>query len=202
MKIINPPTLTIETTLWQKGHRHICGLDEAGRGCLAGPVVAAAVVMPPGLRIEGVNDSKCVGRARREELAGRIREEALAFAVGACSPALIDEINILHAAMEAMRRATDLLALGPDYLLVDGNHCFPEPRRPFSTIIGGDRRSHSIAAASILAKTERDRQMRTLHNEHPHYGWITNVGYPTREHYRALREHGPTIHHRRSFRLA
>lgn len=194
--------LTYERTLWKRGYRFVAGLDEAGRGCLAGPVVAAAVVMPIDAQLEGVTDSKKLSRTRRERLATEIKEHCLAFGVGVCSPAEIDELNILHAAMEAMRRSAEQLAVGPDYLLVDGNRCFEESPWPFDTVVKGDSKSHSIAAASIIAKTTRDAIMRRLHAEHPHFGWDSNVGYPTKAHYAALEEHGPTPHHRRSFRLA
>ena len=196
------PTLTTERSLWDKGHTFVCGLDEAGRGCLAGPVIAAAVIMPKDVQLDGVNDSKRVGPQKRETLAKQIRRKAIAFAIGTCTPEEIDRLNILHAAMEAMRRAAHALSTAPDYLLVDGNRCFPEPPWPYQTLVGGDLRCHSIAAASILAKTERDRRMRSLHEQFPVYSWNTNVGYPTPEHYRALNQHGPTPHHRNSFRLA
>lgn len=194
-------TLTVERPLWQQGYGRIAGVDEAGRGCLAGPVVAASVILPEGCVIDGLTDSKKLSQARREELADLIKEQAVAYGVGQCSPDEIDDLNILHAAMEAMRRATQQLALSPDYLLVDGNRCFDDPACPHETLVKGDRRCHAIAAASVLAKTTRDAFMRTLHEEHPHYSWDTNVGYPTQAHYAALDEHGPTPHHRRSFRL-
>lgn len=193
--------LEIEHALWQKGHTHVAGVDEAGRGCLAGPVVAAAVVLPCGTTIDGVDDSKRLKAPRREQLALTIKEQAVAWGVGRCSPAEIDELNILWAAMEAMRRAVAALAVPPDYLLVDGNRCFDDPPCLAETLVKGDARCHAIAAASILAKTERDRLMHALHDDYPAYGWSSNVGYPTKAHYAALSEHGPTPHHRRSFRL-
>ena len=195
------PTLEHERRLWDAGYAHVAGLDEAGRGCLAGPVVAAAVILPPGLTIPGVQDSKALSAAQREALRAKIEARALAVGVGQCTPAEIDELNILHAAMEAMRRAAAACTPAPGYLLVDGNRCFPESPWPFDTLVKGDRRSHSIAAASILAKTTRDAFMRELHAAHPHFGWDTNVGYPTKAHYAALAAHGSTPYHRQSFRL-
>ena len=196
------PTLDLETVLWQRGHRHVAGLDEAGRGCLAGPVVAAAVVLPEGTTIAGVDDSKKLKAADREALLGAIRSQALAVSVGICSPETIDRMNILWAAMEAMRRAAAGLMPQPDFLLIDGNRCFPDSPWPYETVVKGDRHSHSIAAASIVAKVTRDRLMQLLHTEYPQFGWDRNVGYPTKEHYAALAEHGPTPYHRRSFRLS
>ena len=195
------PSLDLERDLWSQGYRHVAGVDEVGRGCLAGPVTAAAVILPEDVSLPGLNDSKQLSASQREELEECIKAEAVAFAVGECSPREIDELNILHAAMEAMRRATNALRPEADYLLVDGNRCFDEPACPAQTLVKGDRRCHAIAAASILAKTARDRLMRELHEEHPYFGWNTNVGYPTKAHYTALAKHGPTAYHRRSFRL-
>ena len=195
------PSLDMERDLWSQGYRHVAGVDEAGRGCLAGPVTAAAVILPEDVSLPGLDDSKQLSASRREELEKRIKAEAVAFAIGECSPQEIDELNILHAALEAMRRATNTLRPAADYLLVDGNRCFDEPACPTQAIVKGDRRCHAIAAASILAKTARDRLMRDLHEEHPHFGWDTNVGYPTQAHYAALAKRDPTPHHRRSFRL-
>ncbi|WP_457653339.1 ribonuclease HII [Rhodocaloribacter sp.] len=196
-----PPTLETEHLLWSRGYRRLAGVDEAGRGCLAGPVVAAAVVFPPGVTVDGVRDSKKLSPARREAVLAEIRAKAEAIGVGLCSPEEIDRLNILWAAMEAMRRAVEALTPAPDFLLIDGDRCFPEPPLPYRTLVRGDQRSHTIAAASIVAKTTRDHFMRDLHEAHPVYGWDRNVGYPTREHYAALAEHGPTPYHRRSFRL-
>ncbi len=179
----------------------MAGLDEAGRGCLAGPVVAAAVIFPPDVIVPGVADSKTLAPARREVLLEEINRDALAVGIGRCSPQEVDELNILHAAMEAMRRAAAVCFPTPDYLLIDGNRCFPDPAWPYDTVVKGDQKCHAIAAASIVAKVTRDRLMRALHAEHPQYSWNTNVGYPTRAHYDALDKHGPTCHHRRSFRL-
>ena len=186
----------------------VVGVDEAGRGCLAGPVVAAAVVLPAGAALPGVDDSKKLSAARREEAFARITAAALAIGVGACSPDEVDRLNVLHAAMEAMRRAVAALAhpvtgaaLVPNLLLIDGNRAFPEPPCLAITVVGGDARSLSIAAASIVAKVTRDRLMRALADDFPAYGWAQNAGYPTAAHYAALAAHGPTAHHRRTFRL-
>lgn len=195
-------TLDIETELWLQGHQRVAGVDEAGRGCLAGPVVAAAVVLPRDLLIDGLDDSKKLSAEAREELAIEIRRRAVAVAVGVCSPEEIDRLNILWAAMEAMRRAVFGLRPSADYLLIDGDRTYPDCAHPHQTIVQGDGRCHVIAAASIIAKTERDRMMRALHDVHPQYQWITNVGYPTPAHYEALTEFGPTPYHRQSFRLS
>ncbi|HMB91676.1 MAG TPA: ribonuclease HII [Rhodothermales bacterium] len=195
------PTLELEQIRWQQGYRHVAGVDEAGRGCLAGPVVAGAVILPQGLTLPGVDDSKKLKPDQREALFEQLQAEALAVGVGICSPEMIDSINILWAAMEAMRRAAADLSPAADFLLIDGNRCFPDPEWPFETVIKGDARSHTIAAASIVAKVTRDRLMHMLHEEFPAYGWASNVGYPTRDHYEALAAHGPTPYHRRSFRL-
>ena len=194
--------LTIERALWAEGHSHVAGVDEVGRGALAGPVVAGAVVLPEGMFIPGVDDSKKLRPARREAAYRLIREKALAVGVGVCDPETIDRMNILHAALEAMRRAVEELDPTPSFLLVDGNRCFPDCELPFRTVVRGDAKSHSIAAASIIAKVTRDRVMRDLHRQYPDYGWNTNVGYPTQAHYAGLGVVGPSLHHRRSFRLA
>lgn len=196
------PSLDCERRLWSAGRARVAGLDEAGRGCLAGPVVAAAVILPPDAALPAVRDSKKLSAAERRAARAEVEAQALAIGVGQCSPAEIDELNILWAAMEAMRRAVLDCALEPEYLLVDGNRCFPDSPWPYETLVGGDDRSLSIAAASVIAKTTRDALMRDLHAAHPPFGWDTNVGYPTKAHYAALAEHGPTEHHRRSFRLA
>lgn len=193
--------LIFERELWSAGIQHIAGVDEAGRGCLAGPVVAAAVICPRECKIDGVNDSKKMSVKARETARTEILDSVLAYGIGICSPEEIDHMNILWAAMEAMKRAVQSLSLPPDYVLIDGNRCFPDSPWPYKTIIGGDARSHSIAAASILAKTHRDHLMQKLDRENPAYGWASNKGYPTREHYAALDTYGPTKYHRRSFRL-
>ncbi|MEP0546321.1 MAG: ribonuclease HII [Rhodothermales bacterium] len=196
------PTFEIEHRYWTHGYRWVAGVDEAGRGCLAGPVVAAAVVFAPGTRIVGLDDSKKLTPVVREGLIDRIVAEALAVGIGQCSPAEIDELNILHASLEAMRRAVHDLALAPDCLLIDGNKAIEEAPWPQETVVKGDARSLSIAAASIVAKVTRDRLMVRLHDDFPAYGWAGHKGYPTAAHYDALRLHGPSPHHRRSFRLA
>jgi ribonuclease HII len=180
----------------------VAGVDEAGRGCLAGPVIAAAVILPPDHRIEGVRDSKQLSAARRDRLAVQIKKESVCWAVGSCSPGEIDDLNILWASMEAMNRAITLLDQPPDHVLIDGNTHIPGLSIPSRPIVKGDSRSHSIAAASILAKTHRDEVMKALHAQHPEYHWNTNVGYPTAAHYQALKIHGATAHHRTSFRLS
>lgn len=195
------PSFDLEQALWQQGSRHVAGVDEAGRGCLAGPVVAAAVVLPPDVHISGVDDSKRLSAAQREAALERIQAKAVAVGVGLCSPTEIDRMNILWATMEAMRRAVADLEPAPDHLLIDGNRCFPESPWPFQTVVKGDQISHTIAAASIVAKTTRDRMMHALHDAFPIYGWRSNAGYPTQAHYAALAVHGPSPHHRHSFRL-
>ena len=196
------PRLDVERRLWAQGYRHVAGVDEAGRGCLAGPVVAAAVILPRGVTLPGVRDSKTLSAAQREQALRAIQAQAVAIGVGLCTPGEIDRLNILHAAMEAMRRAALQLTPAPDYLLVDGNRCFPDPPCPAETLVKGDRRCHAIAAASVVAKTTRDRLMQALHDAFPAYGWAQNAGYPTQAHYAALEAHGPTPYHRRSFRLS
>lgn len=197
-----PVRTRIERHLWSRGLRMVAGVDEAGRGCLAGPVVAAAVVLPVGAELDGVDDSKLLAEPDRNRLAAVIRREAVAVAVARCEPDEIDRLNILWASMEAMKRALVRLERALDYVLIDGNTMIPGCRWPARAIIRGDTRSLSIGAASIIAKTHRDRLMREAHEQYPQYAWNTNVGYPTAEHYEALRHHGPTPLHRRSFRLA
>lgn len=186
--------------LFLEENRLEAGVDEAGRGCLSGPVFAAAVILDPGNPIEGLNDSKKLSREQRFELREQILSKAIAYSVASCSAAEIDEINILQASFMAMHRAVDLLACRPDYLLIDGNRFKPYLDIPYSCLVKGDGKMASIAAASILAKTYRDEWMEALHQEFPHYGWQKNKGYPTREHVRAIAAHGRTIHHRMTFR--
>lgn len=176
----------------------ICGVDEAGRGPLAGPVVAAAVILDPTCPIDGLNDSKKLSAKRREALAVEIRAKALAWAVAEASVVEIDTINILQASLLAMRRAVDGLVLRPEKALIDGNRC-PELACPAEAIIGGDGKVASIAAASILAKTVRDAGMLALHADYPMYGFDRHMGYPTAFHLQALRAHGPSPVHRRSY---
>jgi len=177
------------------------GCDEAGRGCLAGPVTAAAVILPADFANELINDSKQLSERQREQLRPVIEREAVAWAVAHVSPAEIDRINILNASIMAMHRAIDQLAVRPEALLIDGNRFRPYPGIPHTTIIKGDGKMLSIAAASILAKTHRDELMRQLAQEFPGYGWEGNKGYPTREHRDAIRRLGITPHHRHSFAL-
>ena len=177
------------------------GVDEAGRGCLAGPVVAAAVVLPQDFSLPGLNDSKQLGRTARNKLRLAIEEQALAWAVASASPEEIDAVNILQATYLAMHRAIAALDIHLGLLLVDGNRFAPYEGIEHRCIIGGDAQCAAIAAASVLAKTHRDELMQTLHAQYPHYGWQHNNAYPTLVHQRALAEHGPCEHHRRSFRL-
>ncbi|MBQ2483801.1 MAG: ribonuclease HII [Muribaculaceae bacterium] len=177
------------------------GCDEAGRGCLAGPVTAAAVILPAAFASELINDSKQLTERQREALRPVIEREALAWAVAHVSPAEIDRINILRASILAMHRAIDQLEVRPEALLIDGNRFTPYPGIPHTTIVKGDGKMLSIAAASILAKTHRDEVMRQLAQEYPGYGWEGNKGYPTSEHRDAIRRLGTTPHHRRSFTL-
>lgn len=177
------------------------GTDEAGRGCLAGPVTAAAVILPEGFFHPVLNDSKKLSAAQREDLAPIIRKEALAWAVAHVEPATIDRINILNASIEAMHRCLKQLDPVPRAIAVDGNRFKPLGDIPFQCLIKGDGRFLNIAAASVLAKTDRDHYMARLHQQFPQYGWDRNKGYPTNEHREALVRYGPTPHHRKSFRL-
>jgi ribonuclease HII len=178
-----------------------CGLDEAGRGCLAGPVVAAGVILPQKHKIKGLNDSKQLTKSQRDELAIEIKEKALAYAIDSCSADEIDEINILNASILAMHRCVDKLAIKPEHLLVDGNRFKPYIGLLHTCIVKGDSKYQSIAAASILAKTYRDELMENLAKEYPIYGWETNAGYPTIYHRKAIIEHGSSVWHRKSFRV-
>lgn len=177
------------------------GCDEAGRGCLAGPVVAAAVILPEGFYHPKLNDSKQVNKSNRNELRTYIEQNAVAWAVASCSPEEIDEINILNASILAMHRALENLVPRFDSIAVDGNRFKPFGAIPHTTEIKGDGRFLHIAAASILAKTHRDEIMEELHLEFPNYGWNTNAGYPTLVHRNAIREFGITPYHRKTFQL-
>lgn len=177
------------------------GVDEAGRGCLAGPVFAAAVILPPTYRHPLLNDSKQVSEKDRYLLRDHIQEHALAWSVAEIGQAVIDDINILQATYRAMHRAIDGLTTRPELLLIDGNRFLSYPGIPHQCIIDGDAMYRSIAAASILAKTYRDDLMHRLHGEFPMYGWDRNKGYGTREHRSAIRVFGNSPYHRRSFRL-
>lgn len=176
----------------------VAGVDEAGRGPLAGPVVAAAVIFPPGVTIQGLRDSKQLTPARREILAPKIRERAAAFALGSAEVAEIDALNILRASLLAMSRAVAALAIAPSEVLVDGNH-LPELCCEARAVIGGDRLIPAVSAASILAKVARDSIMAELDRRYPQYGFARHKGYATEAHRQALKTHGPCVVHRRSF---
>jgi len=178
-----------------------CGTDEAGRGCLAGPVTAAAVILPEGFTHPWLNDSKKLSTARRNELRPLIEKEAVAYNVVHIDVGQIDQINILNAAILAMQQAVSGLEVRPEFLAVDGNRFKPLGDLPFKCVIKGDAKYLHIAAASILAKTYRDELMESLHSVYPDYNWKRNKGYPTAEHRMALRKKGATPHHRRSFKL-
>ncbi len=191
----------VENRLWKEGYRMIIGLDEVGRGCLAGPVVAAGVILKhDGEEIEGLRDSKKLTVSERERLAVVIKEKALYWIVREGSVAEIKEHNILWASLLAMQKCVDEIDGPPDYLLVDGNR-YLDTLTPVTCLVKGDDRSASIAAASILAKVYRDDLMHKLHNDYPHYGWDTNVGYPTKKHFEGLRKFGYTHFHRTGFNL-
>ena len=177
------------------------GCDEAGRGCLAGPVTAAAVILPAGWSHELINDSKQLTERQREALRPIIEREALAWAVAMVSPQEIDRINILKASITAMHRAIDQLTVRPEALLIDGNRFYKYQDIPHTTIVKGDGKMLSIAAASILAKTHRDEYMRRIAQDYPQYGWDGNKGYPTPAHRAAIAAHGTTPHHRMTFQL-
>lgn len=177
------------------------GCDEAGRGCLAGPVVAAAVILPEGFRNELLNDSKQLTEKQREELCPLIEREATAWAVALVDNGKIDRVNILKASILAMHRALDALEVRPEYILVDGNRFLPYGETPYACIVKGDGKYMSIAAASVLAKTHRDEYMRQLDKEYPAYHWAKNKGYPTRDHREAIAAHGISPLHRRTFQL-
>lgn len=177
------------------------GCDEAGRGCLAGSVFAAAVILPMNYQNAFINDSKQLTAKKRYELRNRIQDEALTWAIGIVTPEEIDKINILNASILAMHRALDGLKPVPEAIIVDGNKFKPYKQLPFETIIKGDGKYESIAAASILAKTYRDDYMQQLAAEYPQYGWAHNMGYPTKTHRIAIRQYGITPYHRRTFNL-
>ena len=177
------------------------GCDEAGRGCLAGPVYAAAVILPPDFRNELLNDSKQLTEKQRYELRPIIEREALAWAVGVVDNREIDKINILKASFTAMHRAIDQLKIRPQHLLIDGNRFIPYPGISHTTIVKGDGKMMSIAAASILAKTYRDDFMNRIADEYPQYDWRENKGYPTAKHREAIKQYGTTPYHRMSFNL-
>ena len=177
------------------------GCDEAGRGCLAGSVYAAAVILPPDYQNELLNDSKKLTAKKRYALREEIERDAIAWAVGIVTPEEIDKINILNASFLAMHRALDQLKVHPEAVIVDGNRFKPYQDLPSTTIVKGDGKYLSIAAASILAKTYRDDYMLSLAEEYPQYDWQSNMGYPTKKHRQAIREHGITPYHRKSYKL-
>lgn len=177
------------------------GCDEAGRGCLAGSVYAAAVILPPDYQNELLNDSKKLTAKKRYALREEIERDAIAWAVGIVTPEEIDKINILNASFLAMHRALDQLKVRPEAVIVDGNRFKPYQDLPSTTIVKGDGKYLSIAAASILAKTYRDDYMLSLAEEYPQYDWQLNMGYPTKKHRQAIREHGITPYHRKSYNL-
>ncbi|ANR72065.1 ribonuclease HII [Prevotella scopos JCM 17725] len=177
------------------------GCDEAGRGCLAGSVYAAAVILPPDYQNELLNDSKKLTAKKRYALREEIERDAIAWAVGIVTPKEIDKINILNASFLAMHRALEQLKVRPQAIIVDGNRFNPYEDLPFTTIIKGDGKYLSIAAASILAKTYRDDYMLSLAEEYPQYDWQSNMGYPTKKHRQAIREYGITPYHRKSYNL-
>lgn len=197
-KITEPLSWDYEREAFAAGYTAVCGCDEAGRGPLAGPVVAAAVILPPFLVIDGLNDSKKLTEKKRESLYAEITEKALAYGIAEASAGEIDEINILNAAMLAMNRAVEKLSLRADFALIDGNTSrgFLIPTR---TVVGGDGKSPSVAAASVLAKVTRDRLCLTMDMEYPQYGFAKHKGYPTKAHMDAVRAYGPCPLHRRSF---
>ena len=184
-------------------HEHLveAGCDEAGRGCLAGSVFAAAVIFPKNYTNKWLNDSKQLTEKQRYALRTQIENDALAWAVGVVSPEEIDQINILNASFLAMHRALDALTIRPEAVIVDGNRFKPYNHLPFKTIVKGDGKYLSIAAASVLAKTYRDDYMLSLAEEYPQYDWQSNMGYPTKKHRQAIREHGITPYHRKSYNL-
>ena len=179
----------------------VAGCDEAGRGCLAGPVVAAAVILPKDFKNKILNDSKVLSKKKRELLRSIIKKESLSWAIGIAEPKEIDKINILNASFLAMHRAINILNTKSELLLIDGNRFNPYTNIPHKCIIKGDGKYLSIAAASVLAKTYRDDIMKKLDLESPEYKWKKNKGYPTKEHRKAITEYGVTIHHRKSFKL-
>ena len=179
----------------------IAGCDEAGRGCLAGPVVAAAVILPKGFKNIILNDSKILSEKKRNLLRPIIEEEAITWAIGIVSPAEIDKINILNASFLAMHRAIEKLAVKAELLIIDGNRFKPYPKIPHECITKGDGKFMSIAAASVLAKTYRDNLMKELDQQFPDYHWKNNKGYPTKQHRKAITEIGVNKHHRKTFQL-
>lgn len=193
------PDFDLERAAWTQGYRLVAGVDEVGRGPLCGPVTAAACILDPARVPPGINDSKRLKEAERTALATQIKQSAIAWAIAHATVQEIDAINILQASHLAMKRALQALDPKMDFALVDGNRMPREMPVPGQTVVKGDAKSLSIAAASIVAKVERDQIMRDLAREHPEYGWETNMGYPTAQHLAALTRFGPTPHHRITF---
>ena len=177
------------------------GTDEAGRGCLSGPVVAAAVILPENFQHDLLNDSKQLSEKKRQELRPYIEEHALAYAVSFIHHEEVDELNVLQASIAGMHRSIEQLSTQPEFIIIDGNKFKPYKEVPYQTIVKGDAKFMSIAAASVLAKTYRDEFMEKIHQEFPQYNWKKNKGYPTKEHRNAIREYGATPYHRKSFKL-
>ena len=192
------PTFEYEDKKYEAGYTAVCGCDEAGRGPLCGPVVAAAVILPRGIAIEGLDDSKKLTEKKREKLFDIIKEVAVAYAIAEATPEEIDEFNILNASMLAMRRAVDALQIKADFALIDGN-CSRGFDIPTETVVKGDAKSYSIAAASVLAKVTRDRGCVEIDREYPMYGIAKHKGYPTKDHMEAVRKYGPSPIHRKTF---
>ena len=192
------PSFEYEEKHYLEGYTAVCGLDEAGRGPLCGPVVAAAVILPLGLEIEGLNDSKKLSEKKREALYDEIIRTAKCYSVALVDAQTIDRINIREATKLCMAKAVDGLGVEPDFLLIDGNFVINRISNE-RFVIGGDALSLSIGAASILAKVTRDRLMKEIHEEFPEYNFLKHKGYGTKEHIEAIKKHGPSVHHRRSF---
>ena len=192
------PSFEYENIIYKKGYTAVCGCDEAGRGPLCGPVVAAAVILPRDLEIEGLNDSKKISEKKRNELFDIIKEKAIAYGIAEASPEEIDELNILNASMLAMRRAVAKLSVKADFCLIDGN-CSRGFGIDTETVVKGDAKSYSIAAASILAKVTRDRLCEELDEQYPMYGIKKHKGYPTKDHMDAVRRFGAAPIYRKSF---
>ena len=183
------------------GYQFEAGTDEAGRGCLSGPVIAAAVILPLDYHNKLLNDSKQLSEAKRKKLRPIIEKDALAFGVSFINEKEVDQLNVLQASITGMQRAISMMSITPEYIIVDGNKFKPYKDVPFETIVKGDAKYLSIAAASVLAKTYRDDFMEKIHKEFPFYNWKNNKGYPTKEHRKAIQEYGITKYHRKTFKL-
>ena len=192
--------LHFENRLWKEGFERVMGLDEVGRGCLAGPVVAAGVILPPDFNEPSIRDSKQLSEREREELSALIKQESVYWTIQEGSLKEIDQLNILWASIRTMQKCVEAEGAQPDYLLVDGNR-YTTSLIPYTCLVKGDDRSQTIGAASILAKVYRDNYMKELAREFPEFEWETNVGYPTTVHRKALKVYGYTPHHRMSFKL-